>query len=267
MPEPEQVIEEEQQEELAPEAEAEVQEEVQEELEEEALDDGQDELWNAAAPDLAESRADISPEALNRILLKKLAAKSTGDSTNGDNTNGQVASDGSESGTPPVWEMPTLDRDAVQRDFKEAIEEGDGEKAAALLGGVMDYQVKMSGLVSGALRAQTSEIVKITRPAQLRKAMTSVSGATESDIPRAQKLLDSGDAGNDLAAMRLAGAERREEIGSVQPSGGAKHKAKGMMAAKQANRGQRGGAPVQKFPENEQDLVEIYKREAENNTN
>ena len=123
-----------------------------------------------------------------------------------------------------------------------------------------EYDVVVVGVEPHAVEHAVIGSVCLSR--QFRNAVANINGASEVDIPAAQKILDSGEAGTPEAAVSLAVFRRQTELAKrpkPTPSETAKRKAGAVAASRQAGSSYRGGHPKQRIPQGEHDYAEMLK--------
>ena len=242
------------------------------EQEEEVVDDGMQELWEQVAPELAGHVGDLSTEAQVGILLKRLAAQASSEDSTGDTAAKAVADEGAKQGPPQVISLPKLDRRAVQDAATAAFESGNGEALAKMLGDTFDTIGQVVEIIGGGfdemvekMNTQSADWQKAVAPSRFRGLLGSVPDAAESDIPAAQRFMDSGDAKTHIAALKLAVFDRLQELkGSTKQAASTKKRGAAGIAANRASGGARAaGQPVTRLPETTQGLRDIMRAEAD----
>jgi len=191
----------------------------------EDTDDALTALWSQVEPNLADHIADMSPQAREQYLLRRLAsgqsaARSAEDaektSGSGDSTDAEDAG--------PVVDIPNIDPSAVARELRTAVEEADGEGVERSMLQMANYVHSMLALTDKALQEQSQvmgdlrgTVREISVPNKMRQLLKSDArlsqSATEGDIPEALRLLNDGEVKSERAALMLAAAQRNAEIG------------------------------------------------------
>lgn len=202
-------------------------------------DNALQEAWEQVAPDLAEHISDLSPEAREGILLKRLAAQTAGAHPNGDQSQGDVADRDAQPQSPPAVDIPSYDPERLVAAAVQALDDGDSEA----FGKVMREQfesvnavIRMVGNAQSEMGVKMDEMggtfTKAMRPAQFRKVLSDVQGAAESDFAAAESILDSGEAASATSALKLAVFNRQQDISVPQgrASDTARRKAAGVAA-------------------------------------
>ncbi len=241
-------------------------EDGQEDAEQDGADDLQ-EQWNEVAPDLAEHIKDLSPEAREGILLKRLAAQSGGAPPDGDDPKVGVATEGQETRTPPVPDIPQIDSERFVSDVKQAFDDGDSKALGNSIAEVLRYVDGWTRLVGGAWKEAENKMAgletkftKATRPAIFRQALAGVRGAAEGDIAAAEAIMESGEATTPQAALSLAVFKRQNELAGTnkrKPGDDAKRRAQGVAASRSSGGSRQKGHPVQKIPQGEKGYAKL----------
>lgn len=221
-------------------------------------------MWEEIAPELASELNELSPEARERYLLKRLAAMQAAKAANVDESAEDTTTDnGNKTARAPFVEIPTLDQEEIVSVATKAIEDGEVGDLANLLVKYHGYVKGMASLVNSALEEQDGKINQFAKPAQIRAVIGKVKGATEDDVASALKLLDSGDAGTPLAALKLAVLDRYAETSGREPS--PKRRAAGQRASLASATSRREGAPAIRIPtspEEEKDAMRLEEEAA-----
>lgn len=202
-------------------------------------DNALQEAWEQVAPDLAEHIGDLSPEAREGILLKRLAAQAAGAHPNGDKSQGDVADRDAQPQSPPAVDIPTYDPERLAAAAVQALDDGDSEAFGKVMRETFDTLngvIRMVGNAQDEMGVKMDKMggsfTKAMRPAQFRKVMSDVQGAAESDFAVAESILDSGDATTAISALKLAVFNRQQDISVPQgrASDTARRKAAGVAA-------------------------------------
>lgn len=231
------------------------------------------ELWKQVAPDMAEDIASLSPEARERILLKRLAAQPAGEAATGIDPNGVVPTDSRKPTEPPVPEIPSVDVDAMRQDLAATF----GEQEAAVMVKWLEPSLNRANaqvaLMAGAMREQDSLLKRfeatlrgVTLPSELKLASAKVPGAKDTDFAEAQRILDRGDAKTPEVALKLAVYERTAALAAgKRPSDEAKRIAAAAAASRDSRGSVRHGAPAVHIPTSQGALEEMMRAEARRN--
>ena len=252
-----------------PEGEAAGEEQPQEEIPQEPSE--LEALWNDALPELAGSRDSLTPEARDKLLLKRLAALSQSRPTTGDQAEGPSPTAGTEAEAPLVAELPTIDAQAQQAAIESAMENGDGVALAKVFTEQRAYVEGLGRLVHGSLKDQDEAIgalgTEVRMPGQMREALPNVRGASEADMLAAMKLLASGEVKSPEVALKVATFNRQSELAAAteptaSASEAARRKAKGLAASRLAGDSVRGSQPAREpIIVNQQQHAEAMRRE------
>uniref|UniRef100_A0A6M3IRR7 Uncharacterized protein n=1 Tax=viral metagenome TaxID=1070528 RepID=A0A6M3IRR7_9ZZZZ len=229
------------------------------------------ELWGKVVPELADHIKDLSPEAREELLLKRLAAQSTGE-TAAKGTK-EAGPSGQQTETPPVLEIPTFDPDGFLKGVESALETGNAEALSDAFRKQIQWNQAVMQVVNGAVQETRNDVQRLRKdvtdvrlPNDFRNAIPKVKGATEADITAARKLLEDGSAGNVSAALALAVFARNNEVESAtlkrKPSEAASRKAKGIAASRHSGGNTSMGQPVPRIPMGQDDYKQML-REAE----
>jgi len=228
-------------------------------------------LWNQVAPDLADSVGELSPEARERLLLKRLSASAASKAAKADDSKESSATDGTQSHQPTI-DAPVLDPGAMKAAIAKAMEEGDSAGLADMFEKVVNYNAALGQLVLGAIGESNtklnrfeSSLSELTVPAQLRALVPTVRGANDSDIARAKEVLGSGEATTPQAALKLAVFER--EADEARPAKSASEAARKKAAALRASSFGKGGSSagqpaLQRVPRTEAEWAAMMAKEA-----
>jgi hypothetical protein len=224
-------------------------------------------LWAQIAPELADSFEELSTEAREGILLRKLAQTADAKATTEDGTAGPT--DGKTDTQTPVVEIPNLDREALISNLKTAVDANDGESAVKMIDKVFEWSDATMRVVGGAQREMLEEMQRmreefrgVTEPAKFSQAVARVPGAKETDIPKAKEYLKNGDAKTFDAALKLAVFDRNQAVAQgKKPSESAQRRA-GAVAASRASGGNRSiGSAVTRVPQNMNEMRALMEAE------
>ena len=223
-------------------------------------------LWDKAMGDLGMDYNELSPEAREKVVLRRLAAQAESTAATEDEGNAEPSTDGSEDQPPPMSDLPRVDLDKFKGQVRDAIENVDGDALAdALLQLVRDNDA-FTEFVGRALQGQDAAIdafkTEVQRPSRFQRAVQTVPGATEADISAAGKLLASGDAKDEVNALKLAVFNRQaEQHAATGPSASdqAKRKARAIKADSQS-RSATGGDPEERIPTTEHGWADFLRR-------
>jgi len=233
-------------------------------------------LWDEALPDLAGAFDEMSPEARERLLLKRQAAQPQNKPTTEEAPTGPSSTAEAEAEAPPVAEIPAIDAKEQQAAIEKAFEDQDGPALAAVLerqrqyvDGVahLAYQV---GLDNGKAITDLSKGQKALRiPGEVRDALPTVQGADKADLAAAAELLASGEVKTPELALKVAAFNRQSEIETAK---GAKptadqeatRKAKALAASRAGAPSSRTGAVTQqRIPVTQQALEDMLQADAD----
>lgn len=232
-------------------------------VEAEEADESQ-ELWEKVAPDLAEHIKDLTPEAREGILLKRLAASSEGKPSSGE----EQPSEKAQSRKPSAAEVPIFDVDKLVAAATKALEEGDVKGWGDSVRETFSSITKLAVLVHDAqeeLQEKMDEMYNETiRPSRIRKEIPNVPGATDADIAEAESIYDSGDATTPIAALSLAVFKRQQETGASRKVDTGRRTA-GVTAGRTSGASRVIGQPTGKLPRSMQDVAAMLRRNAEKN--
>jgi len=223
-------------------------------------------LWRQVAPDLAEHIQDLTPEAREEILLKRLAAKDEGKPAKGDEAKGDVADGRVQSRRPSAVEVPQFNVDELVDSAKNAIDTGDSEAWGRNVRKTFDSLTKLAILVHEAnseLQAKMNEMYdEAIRPSRIRKVLPDVKGATDGDIASAERIYDSGEATTPKAALSLAVFRRQQDI-SASRKAGAERRSAGIAAGKTSAGPRVAGQPMGRIPRTPEEWEAVRAKEWE----
>lgn len=230
-----------------------------------------DALWDKTLPELAGSRGQLTRDAREQLLMKRLIALPESRPRTEDQAARPSSTTEAEAEAPSVAELPTIDAQAQQAAITEAFENQDPAALAKAFTEQRVYVEELARLVHGSLKDQDGAIDALGRtvrmPNEMREALPNVRGANEADLTAAMKLLDSGEVTTAEVALKVATFNRQSELAAAeqpQPtaSEAARQKAKGLAASRLAGGSVRGSEPVRHLiPTTEKMVADDMRRE------
>lgn len=242
----------------------------------EVQEDAAQALWAEVVPELAEAYQELSPEAREQVLLRRLAAKPaaalpTEDAPARESSNGEPKPQEPSTYTvPEPWNV-----DEALSQIAYSLENDPPEKQAQVIVNVMkkniDYVHGYGRLLLGVreesdrkLTGFEKQLLGVTRPGQLGALVAKVRGATAADVTAATALLESGVTSDMTVAMKLAVYNRESEMttAKTEPSAAAQRKAAALRAARASGANRAAGGRQFKPPVSEADYKELLEAQA-----
>lgn len=214
------------------------------------------ELWGQALPELADNYTELTPEAREELVLKRLAALAQANGATED-TDSDTSTSPEKPGPPSVNEYPDPDLAAIEQAVTRAFDEGDAESLAELLKNVVGWVGETVRTVDGVIQGYDRDIRDIRLPNQTESALDSVPGAKREDIAKAVELLKKGEVRDPQTALKLAVFNRQTELAAASRprrpvDEAARRKARAIEADAAARTGSPGDVPL-RIPNNPQE--------------
>lgn len=239
-------------------------------------DEAADKLWDETLPELAGTRGQLTPDARERLLAKRLAAQLQSKPTTGADATGPAPTEAADAGALPVAEIPAIDAKAQREAIGKAFEDGDSGALADILDQHRAYVDGMGKLVYQAVQEQKTAIgdlgtglKELRIPTQLKAALPNVKEATDADLVAASELLASGEVKKPETALKVAAFNRQSELAAAKgpkasASEEAKRKAAGIAASRVGAASSRAGEVVrQRIPTSQQDMEDLLQADAD----
>lgn len=232
------------------------------------------ELFAEAVPEFASEYDELSPEAREKLLSKRLAALSTGESAQAGQVNDETpGKTGQEPEKPPIAQPPPVDIEQMQKSLGEHFDPDQARVIMEVVGPTLRHANETASVLGGALLEAHGRLdnmdkglSKVRAPIELQRALKEVPGATEADFPAAEELVKSGEVQSYKTALKVARSDREAELRSAKKTPTASASSKRAAAAIEASRAggtspDGGQTAVTRMPETQAELAALMEAE------